>query len=327
MENYSAQFQEQLAQMQPQGPIVANHQTITRSYVTIHGNHNTIRASSVTVVGHDNRITSNYCTVHGHRNIIEGSSPEVRGNENQVYGNYGTISGHGNLVNGNSPTVTGDRNNVTGNYCYVSGNDNVVDGSSASVTGHRNRVAGRYASATGDFNILTGQHATAYGNHNQVPDPPQNDALQQYLNQIRQSMEQRRQIVVQQAQQAFVRHDAEAALQNNHAAMNDPLPEPVPPPPRRLVLQFRRMQVPSIQDLQHDVALEEDDTTSPACIICRENVPICVALPCLHMSYCVACARLLSVNQATGDPQRVNSVECAKCRQPCTDMRRVFVET
>ena len=316
MEDYLAQFQAQLADMQQfdtNNPMVANHQIITRSYSTIHGNHNTIRASSVTVVGHDNHIESNYCNVRGHRNTVEGSSPTVDGDHNTIRGNYSNVRGHDNRITGSTPSVTGDRNTVNGKYSNVNGHDNVVDGNSASVTGHRNRVAGRYATAHGNDNILTGHHATAHGNNNQVPAAPQynaaaGDPIQALLQQQATMM---------------------AALQVQQDAAMQALQLPAPRRTARattMTLASNVMQVPTLEECQHDVWIDADDTTTPACVICREKVPLAAALPCLHMSYCLSCARVLCCDAATGQPKPLGAVNCAKCRQPCTAMRRVFVD-
>lgn len=81
------------------------------------------------------------------------------------------------------------------------------------------------------------------------------------------------------------------------------------------------VQCPTLEEVSHDKPSPEG---SPACVICQERIPICIALPCLHMSYCVACARSLCLQAETGRPKR--QVQCAKCRQSVDAVSRVFME-
>lgn len=84
-----------------------------------------------------------------------------------------------------------------------------------------------------------------------------------------------------------------------------------------------QVECPSQEEVSHDRPASEG---APACVICQENVPLCIALPCLHMSYCVECARSLCLHRETGTPKRKGRVNCAKCREPLHAVSRVFVE-
>eukprot|EP00977_Amphora_coffeiformis_P007868 scaffold1751_cov253-Amphora_coffeaeformis.AAC.4 len=83
------------------------------------------------------------------------------------------------------------------------------------------------------------------------------------------------------------------------------------------------VKCPTLAELVHDKEVN-DDGCGPVCIICHANMPLCVALPCLHMSYCVACARSMCCDEH-GRANKLR-VECAKCRQPIQAVSRVFAE-
>jgi len=85
---------------------------------------------------------------------------------------------------------------------------------------------------------------------------------------------------------------------------------------------IQSVECPTLGELVHDREVLDDG--GPVCIICQTNMPLCVALPCLHMSYCVSCARSMCCDEH-GQPKRV-VVHCAKCRRPARAVSRVFAE-
>ena len=83
------------------------------------------------------------------------------------------------------------------------------------------------------------------------------------------------------------------------------------------------VQCPSVEDKQHDHLAGNG---GGVCIICQENAPLCAAVPCMHMSYCVSCARSLCCTNTNGEQKRRGDVACAKCRVPVQAISRVFLE-
>lgn len=85
---------------------------------------------------------------------------------------------------------------------------------------------------------------------------------------------------------------------------NLPVPASPPPPTPRL---------PSLDDCAHDIALPEDAMEeTPSCLVCLDNQPICIVIPCFHKCICCACANALL------------KYECPKCRIAFSQIARVF---
>mmetsp|Transcript_10432 Transcript_10432/g.21200 ORF Transcript_10432/g.21200 Transcript_10432/m.21200 type:complete len:275 (+) Transcript_10432:243-1067(+) len=104
------------------------------------------------------------------------------------------------------------------------------------------------------------------------------------------------------------------------------------PPPRPPALITPPVKCPSLGELMHDsLAVPSDSahgdssTSTPTCIICWDNCPIVIAYPCNHVSYCVACARTLSLT-ADGHPKRYGQVTCPKCRTAVQSFERCVFE-
>jgi Paired amphipathic helix repeat len=79
------------------------------------------------------------------------------------------------------------------------------------------------------------------------------------------------------------------------------------------------IQGPSLDECKYD-------TRVPACVICLENAPICAAIPCMHMSYCVHCARKLCFGGSDETPSIVRyhgELTCPVCRQDVHAIKRV----
>ena len=83
-----------------------------------------------------------------------------------------------------------------------------------------------------------------------------------------------------------------------------------------------RVTCPSEYEEQHDKGPAAGGAT---CIICHEKAPICIVMPCMHLSYCVACTRSMCCN-TEGQPKHRSQFKCAKCRQPIHSAARVFAE-
>jgi len=68
------------------------------------------------------------------------------------------------------------------------------------------------------------------------------------------------------------------------------------------------------------------DEPAKTCCICLENVPNCIASPCMHMIYCVACARILCFGSKDKEEnlKQHGEVSCAECRKEVHSIKRVF---
>ena len=252
-------------------------------------------------------------------------------NNNNIRGNHVSVYGNRNTVDGPSALVEGNQNNVSGSFPKVNGHSNVVHGNNASVRGNSNRVSGRFTSAYGDRNRVTGEYASATGLENQVehqglPLLDQREQAHDFLRQVQQhamqQLRQQQELLANMFPRRLNRHAAAAAAAAAAAtALAADASASVAVPAEELV------EVPGEEELQFDERIDEDDVEAPCCVICREQVPICVAMPCMHMAYCVACARRLCTDNHTGQPKPKGQVECCKCRKSVHAMRRVFVES
>ena len=96
----------------------------------------------------------------------------------------------------------------------------------------------------------------------------------------------------------------------------------VPQQPAAAATSFSlNVKCPGQEELTHDSLAAPDAST---CIICLENAPICMAYPCNHLSYCVTCARALSLE--AGRPKRYGNVPCPKCRTLVKSFERCVFE-
>ena len=111
----------------------------------------------------------------------------------------------------------------------------------------------------------------------------------------------------------------------------------VRPPPRRIVLAVKKekkrarendddilfVEGPLPTDVLHDKSIP-DGSDQKACIVCLERVPCCVALPCMHLSYCIACARRMCFGQTGVELYERGKVKCAECRVAVDAIKRTF---
>ena len=340
------------------GNVIGNNNTVDGYSATVRGNHNTVDGSHATVTGNDNHAKGYSVKIHGDRCTLEGNYGHVRGQDNTATGENVTVEGNRNTVTGKYANVTGNENQVQGDLAQVTGNHNTVSGRFSAATGDSNRVHGDYAYATGRRNRVRNNGLRLDVPANASPHRRRLAALrvqhQETMAELaRMANENRLAAARHQARlQAMMRQQAEEHLpqrqgQNlwqallgnfNHNDDGDddddeqdgqnnrrrrrPRRASTPRAAQRVA---EEIECPSEAELPHDVAVDANDTDSPCCVICRAARPICVALPCMHLSYCVACARLMALDD-DGHPKRAGQVECAKCRKPVKGLRRVFVE-
>lgn len=75
-------------------------------------------------------------------------------------------------------------------------------------------------------------------------------------------------------------------------------------------------------EIEHDE--QQDNKDSATCIICLDNKPCCIALPCMHKKYCVKCARILCFGEDGTGLREIGAVECSECKKKITSIKRVF---
>lgn len=98
-------------------------------------------------------------------------------------------------------------------------------------------------------------------------------------------------------------------------------------PPQPCMNSFRPSVPPLKVKCPDAAALARDARAVPGastCIICLDNTPICMAFPCNHLSYCVACVRTLSLSE--GRPKHFGQVPCPKCRTQVESFERCVFE-
>jgi hypothetical protein len=78
---------------------------------------------------------------------------------------------------------------------------------------------------------------------------------------------------------------------------------------------------------ESDVSLDTQAEAPPSrtCIICHENQAVCVAFPCMHMSYCATCARSLCTENQKAKTK--GSVNCGTYKSSWTQQwyRKIFL--
>ena len=212
----------------------------------------------------------------------------ITGDDNTVCGDHCVIRGDHNQVDGNFCTIYGTKNTVSGEHCAVIGHDNLVPGSQNHVTGNYNFITGNECHSVGIANTLTGMNCTAEGDGNTLGRPAsvQSNDYSQLI--------------------AATGHFASSVAVT--AETTSTRTEP-------------RIPCPSEADALNDVKAEPD--ASNVCIICQENVPQAAAIPCMHLSYCLGCARTMCCVRSSSSYK----VNCAKCRKPAIAVTRVYLES
>jgi hypothetical protein len=209
-------------------------------------------------------------------------------------------------ISGSNLVVVGNNNLILGYDNEVYGNDNTIQGDRVKVWGDKNKIIGNFAKVfTGDYNSIdtnnqTGEFVYPSGRNNTfVVRPPPIRPL----------------------------------------AARPPPPAAAAPPPRRLVLTIKKekkrarddddgevlfVEGPLPTDVLHDKPIPDGNADQKACIVCLERVPCCVALPCMHLSYCIACARRLCFGQTGVELYERGKVKCAECRVAVDAIKRTF---
>lgn len=80
---------------------------------------------------------------------------------------------------------------------------------------------------------------------------------------------------------------------------------------------------PTPDQLLHD-KIQANEVDGKTCVVCLENEPCCIATPCMHLIYCVKCARNLCFGPDGDNLKKVGEVKCAECRGEVKTIQRVF---
>lgn len=87
-------------------------------------------------------------------------------------------------------------------------------------------------------------------------------------------------------------------------------------------IEFVEGPIPS--DLKFDK--EQTNENGPTCIVCMENIPNCVVMPCRHFCLCVKCTRTILFGIDGSSLTKVGECNCPKCRQSVKSIERLHLE-
>jgi hypothetical protein len=209
-------------------------------------------------------------------------------------------------ISGSNLVVVGNNNLVLGYKNEVYGENNTIQGDDVKVWGDKNKIKGRRIHIiSGSDNIIDG-----FG-----------------------------QILSMGSNNIFLVHPSPPSPPIRRLTARPPPPAAAAPPPRRLVLTIKKekkrarddddgevlfVEGPLPTDVLHDKIIPDGNADQKACIVCLERVPCCVALPCMHLSYCIACARRLCFGQTGVELYERGKVKCAECRVAVDAIKRTF---
>ena len=226
--------------------------------------------------------------------------------------------------------IFGDGNTVKGSSCHVVGNGNLVKaplGFFASVVhGNHNHISG-VAKVHGNGNhvlchprILThivGNHNVLYGNTSGqfVIDPSCRNTCFADPSEFPHSLPDP-EVSISRIYQTYT----DAFPSSSTLGSSDSSSNMVLTTTNRTNDAPPFVECPSAQDVKKfDICTPND----PKCIICREQNSICITVPCMHLRYCLGCARILCTDRKTGHVKRFGEVRCPECRVPLHAMKRV----
>ena len=215
----------------------------------------------------------------------------------------------GGIIDVPNIVVYGNRNIINGSNVEVHGNFNTITGSYARVWGHRNRIAGESGKLmSGSDNLLTGIWSTTHEDCTGTGNKIEWTATFPGYKTV------------------SVHLAGPVTLGEGSAMGIGPVVVYAPPKQDKKKKKKSKKYVegPLPSDVEHDKvpAAEEDAKT---CIICLERAPCCVAYPCMHASYCVACARTLCFGESGTELYKRGKVKCAQCREKVDSIKRIFI--
>jgi hypothetical protein len=226
----------------------------------------------------------------------------------------------GQVLLGPNNNVNGDRNCIIGPNARVRGNDNEVVGPNAQVWGNRNRITGPNAQVmSGNDNVIMGPNGriSGGGTGNRI-EYSGSVVGGRSTSQVPRS---RKRNAAPAAQRADV-----VIMGSNHGVAQVNLIPPDkksrPEPLAQGAEETQYVRGPPPSDIKHDRVAEEG---AIVCAICLERAACCVASPCMHACYCVACSRHLCFGESGADLFERGQVKCAKCREPVHSIKHIFI--
>jgi len=94
--------------------------------------------------------------------------------------------------------------------------------------------------------------------------------------------------------------------------------------PIKKVKPRKPVEGPDYTQAKHDEEADEENDEE-CCIICMTNRRCCVTMPCLHLSYCITCARRLVYGESGMEMKYRGEVKCPKCQDNVKIIKRVYL--
>ena len=216
------------------------------------------------------------------------------------------------MINGPNCKVFGNNNILNGPNCYAQGNNNTMNGPNCTAKGNNNKLAGPGCSAVGTNNKVN-VDGDNYGiaqsviNNTFSDDGGAGCAISISMGPggmriFRDGVEQEPFVVA--------KKDKKKKKERKSNRREKEPDEPV------------FIEGPTAADLAADKEAKDNETQ---CIICLTNSPCCIANPCNHLSFCVACARALCFASMEDErPKQVGELACPKCKEVVEKIKRVF---
>lgn len=211
--------------------------------------------------------------------------------------------------------IIGDGNTVTGMNCAVHGNRNVLVGMRITVTGNYNTLAGVECTAIGDYNKLPGVRCQAIGDHNLFSGIDGISRGNYNTGSTTASVRSANGHALNISKNVPIDQHGNFMIPNLTAGITTHVASRMLPEPQYV-------KGPPLSDVTHDY--KPDNGNNKTCVICLENAPICIAMPCFHLSYCVKCARRLCFGQNGTDTKERGTVKCACCNLPVDEFKRIY---
>lgn len=344
----------------PNLDIIGDSNVVKGASCKVTGDFNRVRGNRCTANGDSNIVDGNFSQVQGNYNVLSGRDSHVKGNHNKLAGCSCSASGNHNRLTGNNSHAYGSHNTLKGFHCFAEGRFNVVEHHAGSRSAEDDSVL------ENPDRMDTSLSSTDYDNNEILSLSPYrereaerasllNDVVHA-VNDVLRGEEQSREDVAnipssldtqspvnrQDLHRSFtsraVEEQIEARRRGRHAGDQSlPRYQNTSSLLQRLRGEDRAASVPAApsacpericpapEEVQHDRVAPPGGSI---CVICQENTPVCVALPCLHMSYCVACARALfcHAEECKSPEKGRGTVQCAKCRKAVKAISRVYQE-
>lgn len=224
----------------------------------------------------------------------------VIGDRNKVSGDGSIVKGNRNTVVGAGSTVAGDSNFVWADMSAVVGVNNTVNGSRAVVKGHNNHISGKnlkyiLATDTFDYEFTDEECQRALSHSEWAAEVIAKSGI----------VKEGRPMDVVEITFARFRED-------------DTITQPGGPLGPSTIAQT---DINDVKDLVY--GLENRTEGDPACIICINNPPDVIAMPCGHMHFCGPCVvGLCSQNGLSSE--RSGMVKCPVCAADVWKFGRVY---